>query len=234
MARQEYLNEAVSHVSGAYYSREIEIMEGEGRLKNGWDGCSCVYTFWDLGGDKQDSDTTAIAFVVINKWTKRADIIDYYENSGHLRGHYFDVLKSKPYKYGGHYIPHDGKRSNTWTGEGMAETALTQFGVEMRYIPKADSVLSEIEIVRRDFVNYSIDTFRCKDLFEHLTKYHENETTGKPCHRNNCSVCDGASHGADTIRLLAMARHLGLVEEYLSEDYNRVSIDVLDNNYVIV
>ena len=234
MARQEFLNEAVSQVSGAYYSREIEVMEGEGRLKARWDGSSPVYTFWDLGGDKQDSDTTAILFATMNKWTKKAELIDYYENSGRLRGHYFEILKSRPYKYGGHYIPHDGKRSNTWTGEGMAETARTNFGVEMRYVPKADSVVNEIEIVRRDFVNYSIDTFKCKDLFEHLTKYHENESTGKPCHRNNCSICHGASHGADTVRLMAMARNLGLVEEYLSEECNRVTIDFVEDNHIIV
>lgn len=234
MARQEFLNEAVSQVSGAYYSREIDVMEGEGRLKAKWDGSSPVYTFWDLGGDKMDSDTTAILFATMNKWTKKAELIDYYENSGRLRGHYFEILKSRPYKYGGHYIPHDGKRSNTWTGEGMAETARTNFGVEMRYVPKADSVVNEIEIVRRDFVNYSIDTFKCKDLFEHLTKYHENESTGKPCHRNNCSICQGASHGADTVRLMAMARNLGLVEEYLGESYNRVDVEYLLDDHIIV
>ena len=217
MARQEFLNEAVSHVAGAYYTREIEVMEGEGRLSTRYDGTSPVYTFWDLGGDKQDSDKTVIIFATINQFSNRVEIVDYYENSGHLRGHYFDILNSRGYNYGGHYIPHDGKRSDTFTGEGMADTALRQFGVEMRYVRKADSVANEIEVVRRDMSNWSICLKKCGQLFEHLTKYHENESTGKPCHKNNCSICKGASHGADAARAIAVARDLGIVEPYLQK-----------------
>jgi hypothetical protein len=230
MARQEFLNEAVSQVSGSYYSRELSIMEGEGRLKTKYE----VYTFWDLGGVTSEADTTAIVFATINKWTNRVDIIDYYENVGHLRGHYMDVIKGKPYKYGGHFIPHDGKRRNTFTGEGMAETALSKFGIEMRYIPKADSTASEIEIVRRDLGNYWIDLDKCQKLYEHLTKYHENESTQKPCHRNNCSMCRGASHGADTVRLMAMARHLKLVEPYLDSGYKTWTPSFISDDAVIV
>jgi hypothetical protein len=234
MARQEYLNEAVSQVSGSYFIREIEIMEGEGRHTVKFDGQGDVYTFWDLGGDKMDSDTTCIVWATIDKYTGKIEVIDYYENTGHLRGHYFQILKSKPYRYGGHYIPHDGKRSNTWTGEGMAETARSKYDVEMRYIPKADSVQNEIEILRREIKNMSFDMVKCKKLFEHLTKYHESETTGKPCHRNNCSVCKGASHGVDTLRLLAMAKNGNLVEPYLDRERRKISITQLTDDWVIV
>lgn len=87
----------------------------------------------------------------------------------------------------------------------------------MRYIRKADSVANEIEVVRKDMVNWRINMNKCGDLFEHLTKYHENETTGKPCHKRNCSICKGASHGADAARLVAIARDLGIVEPYLQD-----------------
>lgn len=233
-AKQEYLNLPVDQSAGAYYTREISVMEGENRVGAVWDGVSPVYTFWDLGGDKEESDTTAIAFAVMNKYTKSCEIVDYYENSGKLRGHYFDVLKSRPYRYGGHYIPHDGKRSNTWTGEGMAETAKRLFGIEMRYIPKADSVQNEIEVVRRDFVNFNINKQRCGTLFEHLTKYHENETTGRECHRNNCAQCHGASHGADTVRLMSMARYLNLVEPYLEKGRVTLTPQIIEDTWVIV
>ncbi len=234
MARQEYLNEAVSQVSGSYFIREIEVMEGEGRQTVSYNGTGDVYTFWDLGGDKMDSDTTAITFATVDKYSGKIEVIDYYENIGRLRGHYFEILKSKPYQYGGHYIPHDGKRSNTWTGEGMAETARSKYGVEMRYIPKADSVQNEIEILRREIKNMNFDMVKCKKLFEHLTKYHESETTGKPCHRNNCSVCKGASHGVDTLRLLAMAKNGNLVEPYLDRERRKVTVTQLKDDWVIV
>ena len=216
LARQEYLNEAEDASNGAYYTRELHIMEGEGRINAVYDGKEPVYTFWDLGGDKADSDTTAITFATYNKFSERAEIIDYYEGRGNLRGHYFDMLKSKGYNYGGHYIPHDGKRSNTFTGEGMAETAMRLHDVEMRYIPKADRVAPEIEITRRRLSNVSINKSRCKKLWGHLSKYHESATTGKACHRNNCSLCFGASHGADSVRVLAMAIELKLIEDYIN------------------
>ena len=151
----------------------------------------------------------------MNQFSNKVEIIDYHEDSGHLRGHYLDLVASKSYTYGGHYIPHDGKRSDTFTGDGMAETARKQYGIEMRYVRKAESVSNEIETTRRDMSHWSIDQNKCGQLFEHLTKYHENETTGKPCHRNNCSICKGASHGADTARMLAVARDLKIVEPYL-------------------
>lgn len=168
-----------------------------------------------LGGDKQDSDKTTILFATINKHSGEIELVDYYEGSGKLRGHYFEVIKSKPYNYAGHYIPHDGKRSDTFSGEGMAETARRLHGVEMRYVPKADSVMNEIEVVRRTLAKVRMDVGKCGEFFEHITKYHESDTTGKPCHKNNCSVCKGASHGADAMRLLAMAVERKLVDPYL-------------------
>ncbi len=235
MARQEYLNEAVSYVQGAYYTREIELMEGEGRLTARYDGTTPVFTFWDLGGDKQDSDKTVIIFATINKHANVVEVIDYYESTGHLRGHYFDILKSRGYNYGGHYIPHDGKRSDTFSGEGMAETALRVHGVEMRYIPKTDSVANDIEVTRRGLGSWRIDLNKCQDLFEHLTKYHENEGSGKPCHKPNCSICKGASHGADAARMLEVARDLNLVEPYLQrQTYNiRTQSTILMDDWIL-
>jgi len=214
--KQEFLNEAIAIVGGTYYAYELKRLELDGRIGGKYDPREPVYTFWDLGGDKQDSDKTCILFAQMNSNKGSVNIIDYYENSGHLRGHYFDILQSRGYKYAGHYIPHDGKRSNVWNGEGMAETAKNNFGIDMRYIPKTNSVLDDIEKVRQDFKNYVFDNEKSADVLTHLNNYHESETTGKPCHRNNCSVCHGASHGADTVRMMAMARHLGLVQRYLN------------------
>lgn len=233
-ARQEYLNEAVSQVENGYYSREMEVMDGEGRTIATYDHNEPVYTFWDLGGVAAESDTTAVTFAQVDRAGKNIRIIDYYENSGQLRGHYFDMINSKPYKYGGHYIPHDGKRRNTWSGEGMAETALKNFGIEMRYVPKADRVAPEIEVVRRRLALTSIGLPKCQKLFEHLSRYHENPNSQKPCHKNNCSVCFGASHGADSARTMMMAIELNLVEDYLAPRERIRTPEYFDNDYCIV
>jgi len=216
LARQEYLNEAETPSIGAYYTEELAKAKGEGRYKAGYDARVPVYTFWDLGGAKGDNDKTAIVFAQMDSNNSTATVVDYYENTGKLRGHYFDILQSRGYNYGGHYIPHDAKKTNAWTGEDMMDTARDLHNVEMRTVPKTNSTLSDIEIGRRDISKCSFVQSKCSELIGHLEKYHESETTGKPCHRNNCSVCHGASHGADAFRTMFMARHLGLVQRYLN------------------
>jgi hypothetical protein len=182
-----------------------------------------VYTFWDLGGVKEDSDKTCITFAHVDIPGDKATVVDYYENVGYRRGHYFDVLEQKGYRYAGHYLPHDAKRSNEWTGETMADTARTEYGVEVRFIPKTQNVMNDIEITRRGFaVTEFSDSAEVDVLLGHLTNYHEAETTGKPCHRNNCAECQGASHGADTFRAMRMAISLGIVEPYMDTGSMRV------------
>jgi hypothetical protein len=217
-ARQEYLNDVVSHIVGGYYGYEMDALEKRGGLQSIDPFLEPVYTFWDLGGQGEGSDATCILFAHINPLNKTARIVDYYENTGKKRGHYFEVLKQKGYRYAGHYFPHDGKRSNEWTGETSADTAMIEHGVEVRFIPKTKNVLNDIEISRRTFVDVTIDPERCGPLIEHLGNYHEKRTTGKPCHQNNCSECNGASHGADTYREMCVGMYLNLVEPYLVED----------------
>ena len=216
-ARQEYLNDIVSHVVGGYYGYEMDALERRGGIHPIDPFKEEVYTFWDLGGQGENSDTTSITFAHINTMSKSASVIDYYENTGKKRGHYFEVLAQKGYKYAGHYYPHDGKRSNEWTGETSADTAMNEYGVEVRFIPKTNNILNDIEITRRGFVHTEFDSERCKKLLAHLGNYHEKTTTGKPCHQNNCQECHGASHGADTFRQLHVGLYLNIVEPYLIE-----------------
>ena len=234
LTRQEFLNEAVSHVEGSYYSFELSDMKIKRRIKAKWTPNKPVYTFWDLGGVRSESDKTCVVFAQMDTCSSQVNIIDYYENTGHLRGHYIEYLQQKPYSYGGHYIPHDGKRRDNWNGEGMAETARAVYGIDFRYIPKSDLVANDIEIVRRDMHNYWLDMEQCIKLFEHLSKYHQSESTGKPCHRNNCSICNGASHGADALRMLSMARHLGLVEPYIDDKPKQKTKMEWSDDYIIV
>ena len=236
LARQEYLNEADTDVSGAYYGYEINALKERGGIKPIHSDAP-VYTFWDLGGMKEDSDITCITFALVDEIGKRMRVVDYYENKGHLRGHYFNILEQKGYRYAGHYFPHDGKRSNVWTGETHMDTAFLEHGVEIRVVPKTDKLLNDIEIVRRGFVRTEFaDTDAVDRLLTHLGNYHEKEGTGKACHQNNCSECHGASHGADSFRTMHMALHLGLVTPYLEPKDTERKYEVQHNvdNWMIV
>jgi hypothetical protein len=239
-AKQEFLNRAENEVSGGYYGHELNVMRRRNRVKRIDPTADIVYTFWDLGGIKEDSDKTCILWAQINTANKTFKVVDYYENTGKLRGHYWDVINSKNYNYGGHYYPHDGKRTNEWTGETSADTARNDHGVEIRFIPKTQNTLNDIEIVRRGLSKTEVDGERCDLWLTHMSNYHEKETTGKPCHSNSCQECHGASHGADTGRYMFMAEYHGLIEPYLQTRPKRYSwmsereTDYIDEDYFVV
>ncbi len=198
MARQEYLNEAVSQVENSYYGHELEILRNEGRVGN-YTGNGAVYTFWDLG----TSDATSIVFAQIVDGTPV--IIDYHESTGKKIEDYALVVNSKGYRYGGHYAPHDVSKRMLF---GDLVTRAKEVGIDFRRVPKTNSVLQDIEICRRMLRDVRFHE-RCGDLLEHLDSYREG-AAGRPVH-------DSHSHGADAFRTMVMAIHLNLVTQYLGQ-----------------
>jgi phage terminase large subunit len=100
--QQEYYCSFQGAVLGAYFSRQMAEARQQGRI------CEVppqpgfgVDTSWDLGVD----DSMSIWFYQIIG--RQIHVIDYYENSGYGLEHYAKILKSKPYVYGNHYMPHD-------------------------------------------------------------------------------------------------------------------------------
>jgi len=217
MAKQEFLNRAESDVAGSYYGHEMTALRESGRVHPIDPMSDLVYTFWDTGGPNDDNDKTTILFAHVDLLGKKYRVIDYYENTGLLRGHYCEYIANKGYNYGGHYLPHDTKRSDAWTGEDSAETARRVHDLDARFVPKAYKVINDIEICRRGLANTEFDSERCNLIIQHVENYHESTTTGKACHKNTCQECRGASHGADAFRCMQMAIHLGLVTPYLDE-----------------
>ena len=198
MARQEYLNEAVSQVENSYYGHELEILRNEKRYGNFSIKSQPVYTFWDLG----TSDSTAIVFAQVVDGNPI--IIDYHESSGKKIEDYATVVNSKGYKYGGHFAPHDVSKRMLF---GDLVTHAKEIGIEFRRVPKTNSVLQDIEICRRMLRKVYIHA-RCEDLLEHLDNYRES-TAGRPVHDNH-------SHGADAFRTMVMGIHLKLVTPYIN------------------
>jgi hypothetical protein len=218
-AKQEFLNLADGEVEGSYYGYEMKTLSSRGDIQEFNPKDDLVYTFWDLGGAKEENDSTAILFAHYNQANKEMRVVDYWETNGGERKEHWQYVLNKGYDYGGHYFPHDGKRTvNTWEGETAAESAMKNIGVEVRFIPKSQNTMNDIEITRRGFSRTKFsDSIEVGHLIEHISSYHENEATGKPCHKNNCQECHGASHGADTFRYMHMASHLNLIEPYLQK-----------------
>ena len=205
MARQEYLNEAISQVENSYYGHELELLKNEGRYGNIDINSSPVYTFWDLG----TSDATSIVFAQVIDG--KPIIIDYHESSGKKIEDYAVVVNSKNYKYGGHFAPHDVSKRMLF---GDLVSTAKEVGIDFRRVPKTNSVLQDIEICRRKLREIYIHE-RCEDLLEHLEHYRE-APSGKPLH-------DKHSHGADAFRTMVMGIHLNLVNPYLTHG-NKITL----------
>jgi hypothetical protein len=209
-ALQEYMNRAIITGKGAYYQHEIGRLRDSGRYcPDLYNPAEPVYTAWDLGGVREEADHTAIGF--FQKTGGFINWIDYYERQGGTIAEHLGVVGAKGYRYGGHYMPHDAKRSNIQTGTGLVEHIRVEYGIDMRVIPKTQQTGTDIEITRRSFVRWRFDSANCRKLVNRVSAYRRNEKTMKPVHDEN-------SHAADVVRYAAMADHLKLIEPYLIQE----------------
>lgn len=101
---QEYLCSFNAAIMGAFYAREMLAVRTEDRVQliEPIEGRP-VHTAWDLGVE----DSTAIWwFQVVGS---QIYILDYYVAHGYGVDHYAEVVKSKPWKLGIDFVPHDAK-----------------------------------------------------------------------------------------------------------------------------
>lgn len=194
---QEYLCSFQAAIQGAYYGKEMAYLEKEGRTTKPvpYEPIVPVHTAWDLGID----DSTAIWCVqVIGKEVR---LIDYYENSGEGLAHYANWLRSKPYSYGDHYLPHDAEVKELGTGKSRVET-LAGLGIRARVIP-VQRVEDGINAARLLLPKCWFDKDKTARGVSALQQYrHEWDDKlkafkARPLH-------DWTSHAADSFRYLAL------------------------------
>lgn len=183
-------------ITGAYYAKELQQAEDDGRI------CSVphelsvpVQTFWDLG----ISDSMAIWFAQVVG--REVRIIDYYEASGHGFDHYAQMLRSKPYTYDRHWAPHDIQVRELGSGKSRLETAAS-LGIRFDMTPNI-GVKDGIDALRMLLPKCWIDAKRCALGLDALKQYREkvDEKRGislGPLH-------DWTSHAADAARYMAVA-----------------------------
>ena len=196
---------------GSYYAKLISEAEQDERIgRIPYDPILQVYTAWDLG----IGDSTAIWFAQVTGMECR--LIDYYEASGVGLDHYAGVLRSKPYAYAEHLLPHDVMVSDLSTGRTRLQT-LASLGIHARALNR-DSVDDGINAVRNLLPKCWFDAKKCEDGLDKLRlyrrEYDEKLRTFKerPLH-------DFTSHAADAFRYLAR----GLPELSTSRPRDRYS-----------
>ena len=132
-----WLGEPLSAKTGTVFGKQLAETRQAGRIGDvSYDGSVGVYTAWDLG----IGDSTAIWF--FQRVNREIRFIDYYESSGEDLGHYISLLKSKPYNYATHFLPHDANHRELQTNK----TRVDFF---------SDNGINNVEVLRP--TNFSID-----------------------------------------------------------------------------
>lgn len=195
---QEFECSFEAAILGAYYGREIAQAERDGRIGEvPYDTAVPVHTAWDLG----IGDATAIWFfqVVGNA----IHVIDHYEAHGHGLAHYAQVLASKGYTYGTHYLPHDAKAKDLGTGRTRVET-INQLTGKWPTVLRQGDVMDGINAGRITMARCRFDVVRCRDGLECLRQYRADYDEKKRAFKDQPRH-DWTSHSADAFRYLAMA-----------------------------
>lgn len=206
MSEDQYLQEFEcsfeAAILGAFYGREMREADEQGRIGDvPCDPAVPVHTAWDLG---YSDDTSIVFFQVIRN---EIHIIDHFAGSGLDMGSYLSVIKSKPYRYGKHWLPHDAKAKTLASGgKSIQEMAQKELGVgNVRIVPDL-SLQDGIQAVRAIFPRLWIDHAKCNeyDLLESLRQYQREWDDDKKRYRDKPRH-DWTSHGADSVRYMAIA-----------------------------
>lgn len=195
---QEYLCSFDAAIQGTYFG---PIIDDPSRALIGdvpWDPGMPVVTAWDLG----TTDSTVLWFVQRDpKDSRLVRVIDYYSNSEKDIFHYIQHLKTKPYVYDYHIMPHDVTQVS-WESGRSRVALFKQHGVNIR-IAKRVSLQEGISMAQTLLYTCKFDQVKCSDGLSHLRQYRakQDKRTGQyledPVH-------DMHSHAADALRTLAV------------------------------
>lgn len=193
---QEYECSFAAALIGAYYGKYMNDLEKKKQITSvPYDPAATVSTYWDLG----ISDTTAIWF--IQMVGREIHVIDYVEEAGKGLEWYANEIKSKPYAYEEHYLPHDGAARELGTGRSRQET-LEGFGIRTQIVPR-QSVADGIHSVRMVLPQCWFDVTNCAGGIAALKNYQRKWDSknkmflDKPLH-------DWSSNGADAFRMFGL------------------------------
>ena len=190
-------------ILGAYYAKAMEESRNAGRITSvPYDPAVPVWTAWDLGF----SDATAIWFAQVVG--REIHVIDYYEASGVALGHYVRELRSRPFVYARHILPHDAEAKELGSGKSRTDT-LQSLGLFDTTILPQHRVEDGINAVRMLLPRCWFDAKKCERGIEALTLYRADTdkrfidpNTKQPLLKAK-AVHDWTSHAADAFRYLA-------------------------------
>lgn len=180
---------------GAFYGKEIETAETEGRIRLApRDPRHPVHYVFDLGY----TDSTAIW-----GWQElpgEIRVVFCYSAESRPISHYIQLLHDLPGKKGNIWLPHDARAKTLQTGRSIVEQFVSG-GIRPKLVPNLD-IMDGIHAARLMFKYLVFDTSVEAGL-KALKVYHREWDGEKRCFRDR-PVHDWSSHYADAFRYLAL------------------------------
>jgi phage terminase large subunit len=206
---QEYECSFEAAILGAYYGVEMRELTDAGRITNvPYDPAIPVFTAWDLGL----KDDTAIWDFQIARG--EVHILDYYAVSGASIAEIAQVIRSRPYPYAKHYLPHDARAKTLASGgKSVVEQLATELGGMSQFaiVPNI-GVQDGIQAVRRMLPRVWFNADTCNDGIEALRQYQREWDDEKKSFRASPRH-DWTSHPADAFRMLAVVEREAAPEQ---------------------
>jgi phage terminase large subunit len=198
---QEYECSFEAAIIGAFFGTEMREAEQQGRIgKVPYDPALPVYTAWDLGY----RDDTAIWFFQVLRNEIR--VIDFYAVSGADIHDIANVVLTKGYKYGKHYLPHDARAKSLQTGRSVIEQLAAYLEAKNLAVVPDIGLQSGIQAVRMMLPRVWFDAEKCNDGIEALRQYQREYDEDKKAFRQSPRH-DWTSHPADAFRMMAVSWH---------------------------
>jgi len=177
-------------IEGSYYGEVLNEISLSGQITGvPYDPNSLVFTSWDLGID----DETVIWFM--QRCGRELHVIDFLQNTGKGLEYYVGQIKSKPYAYGCHVLPHDIKAREL--GTGVSRKEVLDAMLPSVFVCPSHTVEDGISATRANLRMMWFDKVRCEPGIMALRNYHKT-ANGKPLH-------NWASHPADAMRIGCVA-----------------------------
>jgi len=201
---------------GLYFARLMSIARQEKRICHlPYDENARTYTAWDIGiGD-------SCAIWVYQLVGKEIHLIDYYENSDEALAHYVKWLKSKPYIYEKHIMPHDAGSRSAQSGKSYADIG-RELGLKIEVLSRDLNELFGIECLRNTIPRMFFDYAKCEKGIKAVEAFRKEWNEKMGCYREK-SYHDWASHGSKALIYCAEAVQRSNASSGMSaEEWNRM------------
>jgi len=203
--RQEYECDFSIGRPGAIYARDLERAREQRRVGDGvlWFKEVPCYTAFDVGAPRNQK------LWVFQLVGDRINFLEALSGSEECKtpADWAARLRTRPYSYGAHFLPHDAcaEQGGLWQ-DGLEKAGLSHIVA----VPRQGSVWDGINLAVDAFPRTHFHSAACADGLEALDAYHSREERDGVTIRD-VPVHDWSSHYSDAFSLAHQAIGLGLV-----------------------